>query len=1589
MIEYGEDNKDEIEVNKKKTLKDTLKELKKNQNISKFQNNNKITSRKKEEKKLNNDIYNEIPISRTTVKDNKTRKIPEIKKLKLIPNQKNEIPQPTSNLRKLYVDLNEVNNLNQKPNDILLNQKTIYKDNSIRTCQYTIITFLPLALINQFKSAFNWFFLIYNIIALIPALSDLDPAAELSPFILVLILNLIKEAIEDYRKYTNDTKANESSVLIFKDKKFKREKCENIRVGNILKIYKEDLIPADVLIIKSSLKTGLAYMQTSNLDGENTLKPREALNLTQDKINNKLQTIKDTFEISNDHFYIEVIQPNKNIYDINGTVFYDQNKNHINIKNILLRGARLKNVDYVYGIVIYNGHDTKLMQNIEHSSTKLSTIDFKLNYIILFIFIIYILMIVISAILGINFRARKLPDYTNGKPNSEYLFYYRKENPGHPLEVTRIISNNFLIYNTLIPVSIFIALTFCKVWQTIYLQQFSPEYKKEPNDNIKCYSTGLMDELGLVKYIFSDKTGTLTKNEMVFKGCSIYRELFDDSSGNNNDSVVSDTYIAQNLLNLPANSFFGSNASRKNLSGNDSTKGWTNQSKLTTSKVSDSFCPNNLFKYFQFNPNPHPNYIGGIPFSNKYEPFEQFFINTIVNHDVLVEENEYQQISFQGASPDEITLVTAAYEFGFCFKSREKGIITIEIMDHEQNIYKREKRFRILQKFDFTSERQCSSIVVEDLATQRITLYIKGSDRKIFNILDNYSEKNIYPKTKTHLDHFAKQGLRTLCFGLKYIKKDDYNYWNNTYKEAKHRAIENKAYQKNLDKIISYLESDITLLGVSALEDKLQDEVEKDIKKFIDAGINFWMITGDKMDTAESIGYSCGIFSEDTDVYKIKETDDVANVINSMKLISKKINLIDAELDTITKRHHEKMVEEKIIPNDEKFKKFRNRYNSVNYPGQKNFNEILHINNKKSKFKNNNDDNITKKENKDDEQNLKTKKININLSGFNGFESDHNSLNNKKNNSIEIRKKDINEEFQKNTLNSKTSRNDKRIFKFVVKNVENLSNYGDNSLIQKKIKQVAESVDSSEIFANNDDDKIYESHDSKEKFQKEEERDDNNSIKEEKKHKDIPLEEKKFNDFFDECQNELYKLATKHSNRIKLFKIKYLYPLPLDSGYIYKKITSKFSLILEGQAITTCMTDGEAANLFWDLIQRSRSFICCRASPSQKSKIVEFVKKRTDSVTLAIGDGGNDVNMIRTSNVGIGIFGKEGFQAAYNSDFAISQFKYLKNLVFKEGRITLKKNSYFLYHYFFKNFLFTIALFWFGIFSLFSGGNYYNDYYTLGYNTFVTVIPLCIVDIIGEDFDPDFKDATDKYRQLLFTSWPNIFREYRDSYPFNLLKFFVIFGISFVISLICYLIPAFSFRNNFYGTQFNGYQYCYWDSSIITYLSVVVIHYCMVLFDTITFNPGIIFFFIFQLALTFSLLIFIEESKNSDIYSTLEFMSKNWGGWLTFLINCTIILLIFYILRRAEYFFGGFIVNKIKQEQYDIFVEKYYKKKVEQMTRVVRNVAKFKRIYYNKQDNSEEGIDNDQKMKKIVEEFKDKKNKYKNSNFKKNKSCLK
>ena len=160
--------------------------------------------------------------------------------------------------------------------------------------------------------------------------------------------------------------------------------------------------------------------------------------------------------------------------------------------------------------------------------------------------------------------------------------------------------------------------------------------------------------------------------------------------------------------------------------------------------------------------------------------------------------------------------------------------------------------------------------------------------------------------------------------------------------------------------------------------------------------------------------------------------------------------------------------------------------------------------------------------------------------------------------------------------------------------------------------------------------------------------------------------------------------------------------------------------------------------------------------------------------------------------------------------------------------------------------------------------------------------------------------------------------------------------------------------------------------------------------DTTIFNPAMSFFYLLQIAITFFFLFFCDQAYNDfEIYNSLSFMLSNIFTWFTIIITCSFCLIPYYILRRVEFFFGGFIINKMKLKLYkDTFIEKFYQKKVEQMTRVVRRVAKFKRIYYNENENEDNPNDDNlvnKKMKKFVDEFKIKR---KNTFMKKNKSNI-
>ena len=222
----------------------------------------------------------------------------------------NSIDNKERNQRKLYI------NTYINP---LFNQTHHFCSNRIKTSKYSLISFFPLALFYQFNSCFNLFFLFTAIITSIPSISTLTPMSAIMPFVVVLIISLIREAIEDFRKYQYDKKSNESLTISYKSPMFVSTKWSDVEVGAIMKITKDEILPCDVLVIKSSNENGFCYLETTNLDGESGLKPREALRASQMAIKED-KDIEKLFDDTKETF-IEVDKPYGYLYSRRNNVF--------------------------------------------------------------------------------------------------------------------------------------------------------------------------------------------------------------------------------------------------------------------------------------------------------------------------------------------------------------------------------------------------------------------------------------------------------------------------------------------------------------------------------------------------------------------------------------------------------------------------------------------------------------------------------------------------------------------------------------------------------------------------------------------------------------------------------------------------------------------------------------------------------------------------------------------------------------------------------------------------------------------------------------------------------------------------------------------------------------------------------------------------------------------------------------------------------------------------------------------------------------------------------------------------------------------
>ena len=370
----------------------------------------------------------------------------------------------------------------------------------------------------QFSKYANIFFLFTVIIQQIPGVSPTNRWTTLAPLSLVLVVAALKEMQEDIKRHQSDAELNARKAKVLIGDQFEDKPWRSIKVGDIVRLESNDFFPADIVLLSSSEPDGLCYIETSNLDGETNLKIKQGSNSTVG--------FTSPGEISRLRGELRSEQPNNSLYTFEATLTMGAGSKSIPLgpDQILLRGAQLRNTAWMYGIVIFTGHETKLMRNATAAPIKRTAMERMVNVQILYLLAILIVLSIACAI-GSTLRNHVA---------AHQMWYLVQDDS---VVTAKAFIEDFLTFiltlNNLIPISLIVTMEVVKFQQAALINSDLDMYYPVTDTPALCRTSSLVEELGQIEYIFSDKTGTLTCNEMEFRQCSIggipYADVVEES----------------------------------------------------------------------------------------------------------------------------------------------------------------------------------------------------------------------------------------------------------------------------------------------------------------------------------------------------------------------------------------------------------------------------------------------------------------------------------------------------------------------------------------------------------------------------------------------------------------------------------------------------------------------------------------------------------------------------------------------------------------------------------------------------------------------------------------------------------------------------------------------------------------------------------------------------------------------------------------------------------------------------------------------------------------------------------------------------
>ncbi|KAM7048423.1 phospholipid-transporting ATPase VA isoform 1-T1 [Molossus nigricans] len=1129
-------------------------------------------------------------------------------------------------------------------------------DNRLKTTKYTLLSFLPKNLFEQFHRLANVYFVFIALLNFVPAVNAFQPGLALAPVLFILAVTAFKDLWEDYSRHRSDHDINHLGCLVFsrEEKQYVNRFWKEIRVGDFVRLRCNEIIPADILLLSSSDPDGLCHIETANLDGETNLKRRQVVR--------GFSELVSEFDPLTFTSVIECEKPNNDLSRFRGCITHDNGKKAgLHKENLLLRGCTVRNTEAVVGIVIYAGHETKALLNNSGPRYKRSQLERQMNCDVLWCVLLLICMSLFSSV-GHGLWTRRYQE--------KKALFEVPESDGSSLSPVTAAVYSFLtmiiVLQVLIPISLYVSIEIVKVCQVYFINQDMDLYDEETDSQLQCRALNITEDLGQVQYIFSDKTGTLTENKMVFRRCTVSGvEYSHDANAQRlarHQEADSDSEEAvPRGGSLSPRGSIGSPQSIRAPHRTQSTKAHRRTGSRAEAKWASMLSKHTAFSS---------------PMEKDIMPDPKLF-EKVSECGRCLAVARHQDHPLAHLSPE----LSDVFDFFIALTICNTVVVTSPDQPRQKVRMRFEMKSPVKTIEDFLRKFSPSRLgsSVGSLATSKSNhksassfLSVLSSDSALFKL-----EEKLGPPSPAVASNSYSHGEDGWAPGQE--PKPELRYEAESPDEAA-LVYAARAYH-------------------CALVDRLHDQVSVELPHL--GRLTFELL--------HTLGFD-SIRKRMSVVIRHPLTDEIYVYTKGADSVVMDL-LLPCSSDDARGRHQEKI-----------------RSKTQHY---------------------------------------------LNLYAVEGLRT------------LCIAKRVLSQEeyacWAQSHLEAESSvdRREELLFQSATRLETNLHLLGATGIEDRLQDGVPETIAKLRqaglqiwvLTGDKQETAINIAYACKLLDQDE----DVLTLNAESQEACAAL--------LDQCLHYMQARGPPSAPEKTSGNVSVRFsPLCPPSATATSRPCP--SLVIDGRSLAYAL-EKTLEDKFLFLAKQCRSVLCCRSTPLQKSMVVKLVRSKLKAMTLAIGDGANDVSMIQVADVGVGISGQEGMQAVMASDFAVPRFRYLERLLIVHGHWCYARLANMVLYFFYKNTMFVGLLFWFQFYCGFSASAMIDQWYLIFFNLLFSSLPQLVTGVLDKDVPAD-----------LLLAEPQLYKSGQNMEEYRPRTFWLNMADAAFQSLVCFFIPYLAYYDS-------------------------------------------------------------------------------------------------------------------------------------------------------------------------------------------------